>query len=829
MDIKKLEVPVESLCAKYDPAQLPFDTTENLPDLAGTVGQDRAVEAIKFGLAIKTHGYNMYLAGQSGTGKMSTVRDYLDQMAGSEPVPPDWAYLYNFVDPYRPTAVSFKPGVGAQFAKEMDDFVEAMKREIPRAFESENYEQRRQEVVKQVEAQRERLSEEVQKMAKDAGFSLEITPVGIMTVPIKDGKPMGREEFDALPDETKAQIKQKSETLQETIADALRVVRQLEKQVREGVSQLDKQIATFAIEPALTELRRKYAENAPVIEYVKKVEDDILENLDDFRAAQIAEAAAGAGGAPGAPGGAVAQAAAFAALEQMQQEALFAKYKVNVLINNAETKGAPVVVEYNPTYYNLFGRVDYKPTFGTLITDTSMIKPGAMHKANGGFLVVMATDLFTSPMSWDSLKRMLKSREIRIENLGEQYTALPTTTLRPEPIPLNVKVIIVGSTEIWNVLSVYDEDFKKLFKVKADFSTVMDKTQEHVNEYASFIAEIVREHGLKHFDRTGVARIIEYSSRLLEDQRRLSARFNDIAELIDESSFWASKNGNGLVTAADVQTAIDHKEFRSNLLEERLGEFINDGTVMIDTAGAVVGQVNGLSVLTSGDYMFGKPSRITARTAMGEEGVVNIERETKLSGPIFNKGFMILNGFLRGKFGQSYPLSVSGSITMEQNYGGVEGDSASSAETYALLSSLSDLPLKQNLAVTGSVNQKGEVQAIGGGTRKIEGFFDTCKARGLTGDQGVLIPKSNVQNLMLKDEVVQAVKAGKFRIYQIATIDEGIEVLTGVPAGEMKADGTYPEGTVYAAVDAKLRGYAKKLQQFEARGARRRPAEDEEE
>lgn len=820
MDIKALEVPIEKLRATFDPNQLLFDSTESLPNLQGTVGQDRAVDAIEFGLAIKTHGYNMYLAGPSGTGKNSTIRDYLDQIAKNEPVPPDWCYVYNFSNPYSPIAVQFPAGQGCRFSKDMDDFIENAKREIPRAFESENYEQRRQEVVKQVESERERISNEVQAEAQKAGFAIEITPIGMITVPVLNGKQLSREEFEALPDKTKEDYKQRSEKLQEEIGEALRSARQLEKQVREQVGELDKQIAVFAVGPILTDLKRKYADNQPVIDYLNNVQNDIIENLEDFKAAG-ALTDAGVAAQDGTP------AAAAAALAKMQQETTFSKYKVNVLIDNGNTKGAPVVIEFNPTYYNLFGRVDYKPTFGTLVTDMTMIKPGALHRANGGYLVLQAVAFLSSPMAWETMKRSLRARELRIENIGEQYSAFPTTTLRPEPIPMNVKIIIVGNSEIYNLLQLYDEDFRRLFKVKADFSMQMDRTMDHVDEYASYIAEQVREHSLKHFDRTGVARVIEYSSRILEHQRKLSANFNHISEIVDEASFWASQNGNQYVTAADVDKAIAKKEFRSNLIEERLGEMITDGSIMIDTTGAVPGQINGLSIMNVGDYIFGKPSRITARTAMGQDGVINIEREAKLSGPIFNKGFMILNGFLRGKFGQDKPIPLAGSITMEQAYEGVEGDSASSAETYALLSSLADLPLKQSIAVTGSVNQQGQVQAIGGAIRKIEGFFDTCKAFGLTGDQGVMIPKSNVQNLMLKDEVVQAVKEGKFRIWAVETIDQGIEILTGIPAGTMQADGTYPEGTVYYMVNKKLQSYVDKLKELQPQRGKTSSSEGE--
>jgi lon-related putative ATP-dependent protease len=557
-------------------------------------------------------------------------------------------------------------------------------------------------------------------------------------------------------------------------------------------------VALFTVGPHLDELRETYADQPEILAYLNQIQSDLPEHLEDFRS----EASEGQ------------QQGLLARLPGLQREEDLARYRVNVFVDNDELVGAPIIVERNPTYYNLIGRIDYRSTFGSMVTDFRQIKPGALQKANGGFLVLQVLEVMRAPLAWDALKRALISKEVTIENLGDQYTALPTERLRPEPIPLDVKVILLGPPEAYYLLYQLDSDFQELFKVKADFAPDMDWNDEHLGNYAAFISRLVREGGIRHFDRSAVARVIEYGSRLREDQRKLSSRLRDIADVVSEANYWAGKNGHELVQEADVDQAIAKRKYRSNLIQERLQEMIDNGTILIDTTGAREGQVNGVAILDLGGYAFGKPSRITARIFPGRGSVQSIEREIELSGPIHSKGFMILSGFLAGQYSQQHPLSINATITFEQSYDEVEGDSASSTELYALLSALSGLPLHQGIGVTGSVNQHGEIQAVGGVTSKIEGFFAVCKAKGLTGEQGIIIPASNVSNLMLEEEVIDAVRSGQFHVWAVRTIDEGIELLTGISAGQRDSEGLYPEGTVHRLVEDWLKEYAERLRAF---------------
>ena len=790
-----LELPVEKLRHVMDPALLDFDTTEEVEPLVGTTGQKRALDAIEFGLNIKAYGYNLFVSGQSGTGRNTTISAFVEKLAKTEKVPPDWCYVQNFADPYRPSAISLPPGRGTELAKDMDELIEDAKREIPKAFENENYEQRKRDILKDLQARREAISNELQERARKEGLAIEATPVGIITVPIIDGKPMGREEFEALPEAVKRDIVERSEKLEEELREALALARKLEKDVNERIRELDKEVALFAVGHLLEALRDKYKPFPKVLGYLAGVQQDIIEQIDDFR-------------------GVEKEAATIPGLERIGREPIFDRYKVNVIVNNRDTQGAPVIFENSPTYYNLFGRIDYKARLGAVYTDFNMIKSGDIHRANGGYLILQARDILLGLLTWDTLKRALRSREARIENIGEQFSALPSATLRPEPIPIDVKVVMVGQPIIYQLLYAYEEDFRRLFKIKVDFDTEMDRSPENIHNYGAFISARCRETGLMHFDRTGVAKVIEYGSRVLEHQDKLSTRFLEIADVVTEASYIATRDHNKHVAAKHVQEAIERKEYRSKLIEDKIDDLIAEGTLLLSTEGSVVGQANGLYVISLGDYYFGKPTRITARTSLGTAGVVNIERETKLSGRIHSKGFLILGSFLAQRFAQDKPLALAATLTFEQTYDEVEGDSASSTELYCLLSSLSGLPLKQNLAVTGSVNQRGEIQPVGGVTKKIEGFFETCKIKGLTGDQGVVFPETNIKNLMLKEEVVQAVKDGKFHVYAVKTIDEGIELLTGVPAGNLRPDGTWEPGTVNYLVDKRLREYAAKIKEY---------------
>ena len=795
------ELRPEQLRRRLDPALLPFETTAEVEPLQGTVGQPRALSALEFGLEIPTDGYNLYVAGRPGSGRESTVRRYLEHYARQRPIPPDWVYVHNFVDPEQPVAIALPAGLGSQFAREMDDFVRAAQQAIPRAFESEEYDRRRRKVVETLEQQREQLWAAVQAFAEQRGFALQATPAGVISVPTFQGRPIAPETFERLPAPVRDDLARKGEEIQERIADTLREVRRLEKQAAERLRQLDREVALFAVGSLFDDLRERYAEHPAVLTYLEQLREDLPDHLHDFFPPPVANLPA-----------------PIAQLQVLQQQEHLARYRVNVLVDNSALQGAPVVFERNPTYYNLLGRIDYRAAFGAMVTDFSQIRAGALHRANGGFLVLNLADVLRNPFSWDGLKRALVTRMLAIDNLGAQLLSpVPTATLRPLPIPLDVKVVLIGTPLLYYLLSALDEDFEELFRVRADFAPEMEWDEQHALEYAAFISRCVREGGLRHFDRGAVARVVEYGARMVEHQGKLSLQLLEIGNLVAEASYWAGKAGRELVIAEDVERAIGHKEYRSNLVEERVRELIAEGTIQIETEGTRVGQINGLSYIQLGDHAFGRPVRVSAQVSLGRGALVSIEREIALSGPIHSKGFLILSNYLAGAYAQDFPLSISASITFEQAYEEVEGDSASSTELYALLSALSGLALKQGIAVTGSINQHGEIQAVGGVNQKIEGFYAVCTGKGLTGEQGVIIPAANTRHLMLKDEVVEAVRRGQFHIWTVQTVDEGIEILTGVSAGQRGPDGQYPEGTVHRMVSDRLRAYAERLRDFGAR------------
>jgi predicted ATP-dependent protease len=805
------ELPVDKLRRICDPQMLGCESTEEMEPLETIIGQERAVRALEFGLGIKDLGFNIYVAGPPGTGKTTTVKRFLEEVARGKDVPPDWCYVNNFRDPYRPNVLRLPPGRGREFQKDVKNLVEWARREIPRVFESDEYAAQREETVQGFQRQRQELLSQMGEKAQEEGFLLQMSPMGLLIIPVREGKPLNEEEFMALSPEIKEEVQQKREGLQEELKRAMRQVRGLEKKANEALLGLDQEVVLYAVAPPVSELTEKYQHLPEAVAYLKEVRDDIVENLSQFKEEAKAQPAPSLP-MPGA------------------EELPFRKYEVNVVVDNSELEGAPVVMELNPTYNNLFGRIEKEAQFGALITDFTMIREGSLHRANGGYLVLPADEVLRNLFSWDSLKRALRNGEIAVEEAGERLGFATTKSLRPEPIPLNAKIVLIGQPAPYYLLYNMDEDFGELFKVKADFDTRMDRTGDNIRDYAAFVCTLCGEEGLKHLDASALARLIEHSSRLAEDQEKLSARFGEISDIIREASFYATQDDAARVTAAHVQKAIEEKFYRSNLVQERVNEMIQRGAVMIDATGEEVGQVNGLSVLSWGDITFGQPSRITVSVGPGREGLVDIEREAKLGGPIHTKGVMILGGYLVEKYAQDKLLSLSARLVFEQSYSEVDGDSASSTELYALLSSLSGLPIKQGIAVTGSINQKGEVQAIGGVNEKIEGFFETCKAKGLTGEtasrtsassvepsvetQGVLIPASNVENLMLKEEVVEAVREGKFHIWSVKTVDEGIEILTGVKAGDRLEDGTFEEDSVNDRVDRRLMELAEKMRDF---------------
>ena len=806
MDIDFLKVPLERLTSYCDPDSLGFETTAGIAPLEGTVGQDRAVSALDFGLSIDAPGYNIYVAGFPGTGRTTTLTKSLEQAAKKRPVPDDWCYVYNFRDPLQPVAVCLPAGMGRLFARDTEELLGACRRDIPQAFESENYRTRVEGAMQEFQQQREAITQGIESTAKERGFAVQPSPMGIVTTPLKDGQPIDRELYNQMPEEEKNTLSEKSEVLQEFINQQLADLRRVEREASRRRTQVDRYVALAAIDPAFTELKETYHIISGLVDYLEDMRQDIAENVDDFRPHDDQQAQQ--------------QTTEATAVREASDTDRFLRYMVNVLVDNSDAPGTPVIFEYSPTYYNLFGRVEYHPRFGTAATDLTMIRPGAIHLANGGYLVVQAKDILATPLVWETLKRILRSGEARIENIAEQFSPIPTSTLRPQPISVNTKVVLMGTPMLFSMLQRADEDFRKFFKVKADFDLSMERTPENSRFYASFVCNQCRDSGVRPFHKTAVAKLVDYAARLVEHQSRLTTRFIDIADLITEADHWAKQDGdNPSVMGHHVSKAIQERTYRSNLPEERLREFINDGTIMIDTDGVVVGQINGMSVLDMGDYMFGRPVRITARTSLGRGQVANIDREAQMTGRIHNKGFLILTGYIMGKYGRTKPLSFRSNIGFEQTYDEVEGDSASSAELYALLSSLSNIPIKQGLAVTGSVNQLGEIQAIGGASYKIEGFYEVCKAKGLTGRQGVVIPKDNIKNLVLRDDVVQAVRDGQFTVYAAETVEQGIEILTGVPAGEPDADESYPEGTLNYAIIRNLEQLAANARELGGGGA----------
>ena len=787
MSVERLKVPVESLTRVCDPDSLGFETTSDVRPLQGTIAQDRAMSALELGLGIDADGFNIFVSGAPGSGRNAALQGHLERIAGDKPNPPDWGYLYNFQDATQPVPVVLPCGAMRVFARDMNELIEACRTEIPAAFESDDYGNRIQQVMEEIQREQHSIRQRMEGEARARGFTISFTQVGINPVPMhSEGRPLTQEEFGQLPREARDEIQSRADALQNMIRQAAPEFRRLNKEAAKRSRDVDVELVRFTLKPIIDELQAKYAGYRELVDYLDEVEADMVSNIQAFKPAGDGES------------------------RQLSDrgdnlgDVFFTRYRVNDIVDNTLCDGAPIVFEHNPTYYNLFGRIDYRARMGAMATDHMMIKSGAIHQANGGYLVLQANDLLANPMSWDTLKRTLRSGEIHIENIGEQNSAFPTSSMRPQPIPLSAKIVLVGSPPVLRLLRSTDPDFRRYFKVTAEFDTVMERTSENVEKYAAFVSGQVSEKSLRPFDKTAVAAIVDYSSRLTQDQEKLTTRFMGISDIMSEADYWAGRSKCDGVTSKHVRKAIDERRYHASVVEDRVLESIERDTVHISTEGCAVGQVNGLAVYFRADHNFGRPSRITARVSVGRGQVVNVERDTRMSGRIHNKGFMILRGYLNGKYGEQRPLSMSASVTFEQTYGNVDGDSASSTELYALLSALSEVPIRQGIAVTGSVNQTGEVQSIGGATHKIEGFFDVCKAKGLTGEQGVVIPRDNVRNLMLRSEVVEAVQDGVFHIYAVSKIDEGIEVLTGTEAGEKGKNGKYPEGTIHFLVERRL-------------------------
>jgi predicted ATP-dependent protease len=803
MTVEKYEVAVDKLRWSCDHSLLKFDCTKDLTPLEQFIGQDRAINAVEFGLEMNRPGYNIYVAGLTGTGKTTVVRSHIQRLIKEREEkegayhPDDWCYLYNFSDHDRPQIVRLPQGKGRAFSNQMTALLQRLQEELGKVFSSEEYGTERKRIIEEGQNEQRQIIQQLEQQARSQGFLFQISPAGPVLIPMAEGKPLAQIEYLSLKDEAKKALEEKQAQLTKLVETNFEKIRELEKNTLERLRQVDHRIGERAIHTLFQELLGDYRQFSDVDHYLKGLEAYTLDNLDSFKQQEPATQAM-----PGMAGG------------QIGAVASFLPFQVNVFVDNSETVGPPVIVESNPTYGNLFGKVERRFFFGGYLSDHTMLKPGSLSLASGGYLLLNPRDVLVRVGVWEALKRAIRNKEVRIEDPFEQFGLIAPMGMRPQPMPVDVKVILIGDNYIYQLLSEYDEEFWEIFRVKADFDFEVDRSSENVEAYACFIAHCCEEEGLRHFDPSGVAKVLEFAVRAVADQEKLSSRFGQLKELLVEADYWAGKSDASLISAEHVQKALDEKIFRHNLIDERIRELIKKGTLLIDVDGTAVGQINGLSLYSLGDIIFGKPSRITAKTFMGRSGVINIERESQLSGRVHDKGVLILSGYLGWKYAQDKPLSLSASLCFEQSYEGVEGDSASATELYAILSSLSGVAMKQGISVTGSVNQMGEVQPIGGVNHKIESFFRVCEAKGLTGEQGVLIPYRNLRNLMLQEEVADAVTQGRFRIYAVNTIDEGIEVLTGVMAGQRGEDGSYPQGSINYLVDRRLKEMAQGLKFF---------------
>jgi len=792
---------IEQVRPCCDPNQFTFSSTADLPDLPGIIGQDRATRALHFGMGVKGVGYNMFVLGPAGAGKATAVRQFLEQDAASAPPADDWIYLYNFHEEGKPNAVSVPNGLGRSLRDDLQEVLKELQSTIPAAFENEDYVKERDKIIGELKETQEEFFQQLTEAVEKYSFSLIRLPGGFVLAPVVGGKPITEEQFEQLSDEQKEKVRQLREKLQEDVDKTMAVMRENERAAKAQMAVLDERVARFTIEHPVNELKTHYQDLPEVQEHLDVMLEDLVSNVEAFKNHDGSEDGMAA------------------AMQMASSQGLLRRYSINLFVDNGDAEGAPVVQASNPNFANLVGRIEHQAVMGALITDFTMIRPGALHQANGGYLVIDALALLQRPQAYDALKRALKDGEIRVEEYAQSLGLISTAVLEPEPIPLDLKVVLTGPSWLYYMLQAYDEDFNELFKVQADFDDRMPRNAESIQDCAQFIATLCRRENLRHFSPSGVARIVDHSSRLVSDQQHLSTRFRDIADLIIEADFCAGQTERELITAEDVQRAIDEKINRGNRYEERLGEAIARGEILVSVTGERVGQINGLSVFPLANAAFGKPTRITARTHMGRGGVIDIEREVKLGGPIHSKGVMILAAFLGGRYAQEKPLSLRATLVFEQSYAGVEGDSASLAELCALISSLADVPLRQDLAITGSVNQHGDVQTIGGINEKVEGFFDTCRLLGdLTDEQGVILPVANVRHLVLRENVVEAVKEGSFHLYPVETVDQAVALLTGLPAGLPDDEGVYPPNTVNGMVTNALEAMNERWQALRSNG-----------
>ncbi|PSH04663.1 MAG: ATP-dependent protease [Acidobacteria bacterium] len=791
----------ERLYHACDLEQFTFQSTDELESLADIFGQSRVIGAVEFGIGVRRQGYNLFVSGPTGIGKHWTVRHLLQEKAAGEPTPSDWCYVNNFNEPQRPLALCFQPGQGVTFRDDVNRLVQELRSTIPAVFESDEYRARRQAIEIETKTKQGAAFEGLAQEAQAQGVGIARTPSGFVFAPLRNGEVMPPDKLVSLPEEERKQVEDAMAAVQEKLHAVTDQALQLEKEGREKLKELTRDVTIFAVGHLIESLIEKYQELPEVVLYLASFQQDVIENVGQFISPPES------GSVP------------WMASSPLDGPPFLRRYQVNLIVDNSATHGAPLVYEDHPIFQNLIGQTEYVAQLGALSTDFNLIRGGALHRANGGYLMLDAQKVLTQPYAWDGLKRALQSSQIRIESLGQALGLVSTVSLEPQSIPLEIKVILIGERLLYYLLCQYDPEFNTLFKVVADFDDQMERSPANHLLYARMIATIARSEKLLSFDRSAVARTIEHSARLAGDAEKLSNERMALVDILRESDYWARQANRTAVTACDVQKAIDAQLYRVSRIRDRVLEEIQRGTLLINTTGAKVGQLNGLSVMQLGGFTFGQPNRITARVRLGKGEVVDIEREVALGGPIHSKGVLILSSFLGARYSADRPLSLHGSLVFEQNYSGVEGDSASSAELYALLSALADVPIKQSIAVTGSVNQYGEVQPIGGVNEKIEGFFDACTAKGLTGEEGVAIPVSNVKHLMLRRDIVDAVKAGRFRVYAVQTIDEGMEILTGVPAGQRDESGNFPEGTINQRIEMRLAKFAEEHIAFAAAAA----------
>jgi len=805
-----LELPADALHRWTDPEAFDFETTAEVADPLDVVGQERASRAVAFGIGMRGDGFNIFALGPDDVDKRTLVCRHLDERAAAEPPPPDLCYVHDFDQPHKPRSLRLPPGTGRRLSRDVDALLQELRPALEAAFESEEYQTRRQAVHEEAGESQQEQFEALGERARERGLALIRTPMGFVFAPMKDGEVVPPAELEAIPEEEQQRLRLAIEELQKELQQILRRMPRHQRELRERVRELHREVARLTVHDLFEPLRQEYADLEAVVAHLDAVEADVIENVRRLLGPQGGGDGAEDGGAPapgflGGTGGPPST-----ALDRPELR----RYRVHVVVDHGDSKHAPVVYQDLPTHPNLVGRIEYLPVLGALVTDFNLIKAGALHEANGGYLILDAVRLLTQPFAWEGLKRSLQAGEVRIESPREALGLLSTVTLDPQPVPLEIKVVLLGSPLLYYLLSAYDPDFGDLFRVEADFDDRLERGGDGERLYARLVAGLVRRHRLRPFDRSAVARVIERSARLAGDAERLSALGRALEELVREADHWAAEAGDEVVSGRHVERAVGEWTYRSSRIRDRIHEEIERGTIFIDTGGAKVGQINGLSVLQLGDFAFGRPSRITARVRLGKGEVVDIEREVELAGPLHSKGVLILSGFLGARYATDRPLALAASLVFEQSYGGVEGDSASSAELYALLSAIGEIPLRQAVAVTGSVNQHGEVQPIGGVNEKVEGFFDVCRRRGLTGEQGVLIPRANVKHLMLRPDLVEAVREGRFHVWAVATVDEGMEILSGLSMGERDAEGRFPEGTVNRLVDDRLAELAERAKEL---------------